>query len=79
MTFKQELLNALNDKRPSRTKARPATTDDIERFKELKARHLHEYFAKLGRKGGAKSKRVLTPEQARAMVKAREAKRIKSR
>jgi len=38
---------------------------------------LHEYFAKLGKKGGSKSRRILTPEQARAMVKAREAKRKK--
>jgi hypothetical protein len=38
---------------------------------------LHKYFAALGRKGGSKSKRVLTPEQARAMVKAREKKRKK--
>lgn len=29
----------------------------------------------LGRRGGKKSKRILTPEQARAMVKARERKK----
>jgi len=41
----------------------------------MKKSELHDYFSKLGKKGGAKSKRVLTPEQARAMVKAREKKR----
>lgn len=34
-----------------------------------------EQFVKWGAIGGSKSKRVLTPEQARAMVAAREAKR----
>ncbi len=34
-------------------------------------------FQKWGAKGGAKSKRVLTAAQAKAMVKAREAKRPK--
>jgi hypothetical protein len=34
-----------------------------------------EYLAKIGAKGGKKSKRVLTPEQAKAMVKARERRR----
>lgn len=38
---------------------------------------IRKYLAKIGSKGGAKSKRVLTPEQARAMVAAREAKRKK--
>jgi hypothetical protein len=33
--------------------------------------------ASMGRKGGKISKRKLTPEQARAMVEAREAKRKK--
>lgn len=33
------------------------------------------YLAEIGRKGGKKSRRKLTPEQARAMVKAREKKR----
>jgi hypothetical protein len=33
--------------------------------------------AEMGRKGGLKSRRTLTPEQARAMVQAREAKRRK--
>jgi hypothetical protein len=32
-------------------------------------------MAKIGRKGGKKSKRKLTPEQAKAMVEARERKR----
>ena len=36
-----------------------------------------EYLAKIGRKGGKKSKRTLTPGQAKAMVKARERKRAK--
>lgn len=31
--------------------------------------------AEMGRKGGKKSRRSLTPEQARAMVQARERKR----
>lgn len=35
------------------------------------------YLAEIGRKGGKKSRRKLTPEQARAMVKAREKKRAK--
>lgn len=39
------------------------------------AGELSRYLAKLGAKGGAKSRRVLTPEQARAMVEARERKR----
>jgi len=38
---------------------------------------LRKYFAKIGAKGGKKSKRELTPEQSRAMVAAREAKRKK--
>ena len=36
---------------------------------------IKEYLAKIGRKGGQKSKRVLTPEQAREMVKSRVNKR----
>jgi hypothetical protein len=39
---------------------------------------LRDYFKKIGKKGGAKSRRTLTPEQARAMVKARETKRKSS-
>jgi hypothetical protein len=38
-----------------------------------------EYFSDMGRKGGKKSRRVLTSEQARAMVKAREDKKKVSR
>jgi hypothetical protein len=38
-------------------------------------KYTREYFQKQGRIGGKKSKRVLTPEQARAMVKARENKK----
>ena len=30
------------------------------------------YFSKIGKKGGTKSRRKLSPEQARAMVKRRE-------
>ncbi len=41
----------------------------------IKQKHLSEYFAKIGRKGGKKSRRILTPEQAREMVAAREKKR----
>lgn len=33
------------------------------------------YLAKIGRRGGMRSRRTLSPEQARAMVAAREAKR----
>lgn len=38
---------------------------------------LREYFRKIGRKGGLKKK--LTSEQAKNMVKAREAKRKKGK
>lgn len=38
-----------------------------------------EYLAKIGAKGGKRSKRVLTADQARAMVKARELKKKASR
>jgi len=34
-----------------------------------------EYLAKIGATGGKRSRRILTSEQARAMVKAREKKR----
>lgn len=37
--------------------------------------NIGKQMAKWGAKGGAKSKRILTPEQARKMVEAREAKR----
>lgn len=33
------------------------------------------YFRRIGKKGGSKSRRTLTTEQAQEMVKAREAKR----
>lgn len=36
---------------------------------------LSKYFSQLGQKGGRKGKRVLTREQARQMVKVREARR----
>jgi hypothetical protein len=42
-------------------------------------KELSEYFAKIGSKGGKKSRRVLTPEQAKAMVKARLIKQKASR
>lgn len=35
------------------------------------------YLSSIGRKGGQKSRRTLTKEQARAMVRARTAKRVK--
>jgi hypothetical protein len=41
----------------------------------MTASAIKKYLASIGSKGGKKSKRVLTPEQARAMVKAREAKK----
>jgi hypothetical protein len=37
------------------------------------------YLAEIGRRGGQKSKRKLTKAQARAMVKAREAKKQKTK
>ena len=40
----------------------------------VKKQVIREYLARIGAKGGRKSKRVLTTEQARAMVKARIAK-----
>jgi hypothetical protein len=36
-----------------------------------------KYLSEIGRKGGKKSHRTLTPEQARKMVAAREAKKKK--
>jgi len=38
-------------------------------------REIRDYMSKIGSKGGKKSKRTLTPEQARKMVEAREKKR----
>jgi hypothetical protein len=37
------------------------------------------YLASIGSKGGKISRRTLTPEQAKAMVRAREKKRMKSK
>ena len=39
-------------------------------------KELREYMAKIGAKGGKASRRTLNPEQAKAMVAAREAKRL---
>ena len=39
-------------------------------------KEVKEYLKKIGAKGGKKSRRVLTPEQAREMVKAREQKKF---
>lgn len=39
--------------------------------------NIKAYLAKIGSKGGSKSKRVLTPEQAREMVKAKSKKKRK--
>lgn len=36
---------------------------------------IKKYLAEIGSKGGKKSRRTLTPDQAKAMVRAREAKR----
>jgi hypothetical protein len=37
--------------------------------------HVREWLAEIGRRGGAISRRVLTPEEARSMVQVREARR----
>lgn len=37
---------------------------------------ISKYLSAIGRKGGHKSRRTLTPEQARAMVSAREEKKL---
>jgi len=39
-------------------------------------RKVHAYLAEIGRRGGRKSRRVLEPETARAMVRVREARRL---
>lgn len=39
------------------------------------ADEIREYLARIGRRGGQKSRRELKPETARAMVRVREAKR----
>lgn len=36
---------------------------------------MREYLAEIGRRGGRKSRRALTPETAQAMVRVREARR----
>jgi len=41
-------------------------------------KEIRKYLAKIGAKGGATSRRVLTSEQARAMVEARESKRAEA-
>ena len=42
---------------------------------KMKKTAVSKYLAEIGKKGGEKSKRKLTPEQARDMVKAREKKK----
>ena len=42
----------------------------------LDDREVNRYAAALGRRGGKKSRRTLTPDQARKMVKAREKKKL---
>ena len=37
---------------------------------------MRAYLAEIGRRGGRKSRRVLDPETARAMVRVREARRV---
>jgi hypothetical protein len=37
--------------------------------------NIREYLAEIGRRGGRASRRTLNPEQARAMVRVREARR----
>jgi ribosome assembly protein YihI (activator of Der GTPase) len=44
-------------------------------MREKLPKGISEYMSKIGAKGGKKSKRTLTPEQARKMVEAREKKR----
>lgn len=41
--------------------------------------HVRAYLAEIGRRGGQKSRRRLSPEQARAMVRVREARRAYAR
>jgi hypothetical protein len=38
-------------------------------------RNVRRWLAEIGRRGGQRSRRVLTPEDARAMVRVREARR----
>lgn len=44
-------------------------------MKKSPPKEVREYMSQIGSKGGKKSKRTLTPEQARKMVEAREKKR----
>jgi hypothetical protein len=39
-------------------------------------RKVRDYLAKIGRRGGKKSRRALAPETARSMVRVREARRV---
>ncbi|MEO7520356.1 MAG: hypothetical protein ABIW79_00940 [Gemmatimonas sp.] len=41
--------------------------------------HPRDYLAEIGRRGGVRSRRTLTPETARAMVRVREARRAFAR
>jgi len=50
-----------------------------EELNKLVAIEVANYFSLLGRKGGKKSKRVLTPEQAKEMVRIREAKKSQTK
>lgn len=47
-------------------------------MRKYKEKIIKEYLARIGSLGGRKSRRLLTPEQAREMVKAREAKKLHS-
>jgi hypothetical protein len=40
---------------------------------------IQKYLSEIGKRGGTKSRRALTPEQSRAMTAAREAKRKKKK
>jgi len=40
---------------------------------------IQKYLSEIGRRGGEKSRRTLTPEQSRTMTAAREAKRKKKK
>lgn len=44
-------------------------------MKKKPPKEVREYMSRIGSEGGKKSKRTLTPEQARRMVEARERKR----
>lgn len=57
----------------------PATIKEIMFLSEYRnkffEKEVKEYLSKIGKVGGSKSKRVLTPEQAKEMVRIRELKR----